>query len=294
MRQLEIYEVDVVGTGPWKQYQRINQRERGKGVRRKVEARPRSRAIWPFFLRTPKKVELSISYQIRCTIPSRRKERFCNIWTSVFAWPDTRSRHGPTKRQTQEFGPLQDALESGCTTCGYAPWILTFLSPHREFHFYPARPGDIWVPFGVQEFLFLQSMPSVVSGQREVHSATSVPQLTGWIRLLLFLEREKGFGKQGGLYEVQTLSTSSFKHPHEKSRGFPGVPDVERSRVFNMTSPALGVGEKQGERNFSAKKKQNMENFPPKNQRPSLQHQACSVPGGIWKNLHQANKDPNC
>ncbi|KAG0729279.1 hypothetical protein GWK47_030680 [Chionoecetes opilio] len=164
-----------------------------------------------------------------------------------------------------------------------------FLSSSSEISLFCQQisSADIGSPPGWEENSFLQSMPSVVSGQREVHSATSSTALQGVIHFFFLWERGKTvLGKHGGPIPKSRCLLHVNIHMH-KHPGLPGVPDAGTFQVVIYDKPPL-VSVNEAKKECSARKKERGKNSP-QIKRPRCAHQTC-VSRWHLDNLSPPNK----
>ncbi|KAG0712986.1 hypothetical protein GWK47_017242 [Chionoecetes opilio] len=235
--------VDVVGTGTWTTVSKNQTRrepggERCRGMVAGQTQVPGQLARFPAVNPTKQGRNSSRSIREDCTLPfPDGKQRLCNIWRSVVcSGTDHSMPPCDTKRQTTRMWSIYKMpLRVECTTC----WtqrdtdVLVILIGKFTFS-QQVSIGDIWVASAVEKnFLSYTSMPFCSTlGQREVHSATSVPQLhRDVVRRTSSLGKGKKvrFGKHGVAYtEVtdafQLIARTSTCTNH---RGLPGVPMLE-------------------------------------------------------------------
>ncbi|KAG0721701.1 hypothetical protein GWK47_045906 [Chionoecetes opilio] len=273
-----------MGQVPGQQYQRINREKRGKGVRRKVAGQTKVPGNWPDFLRDPtNKVELFqfLSEKIVSTTFPDGKQVFATSGASVVCSGTDHSMPpcDHEEADTRIVVHLQDALESGCTTCLVRTVdtdVLVILI--GKYHFLASKypSADIWVAFSSgKNFLSYTSMPSVVlwakrSPQRYQCSTAS----QGVIRLLLSLERgKKSVWEAWGAYtEVTDAFNFIVEHPHAQiTVDCQEFQMLERFTVviYDKTSPLVSVNEARKE--LFCQKNRTMENIPP-TQQALLQH----------------------
>ncbi|KAG0724207.1 hypothetical protein GWK47_005234 [Chionoecetes opilio] len=233
-------DVDVV----WDRYldnsiKESTREKRGKGVRRKVAGQTKVPGNWPDFLRDPtNKVELFqfLSEKIVSTTFPDGKQVFATSGASVVCSGTDHSMPpcDHEEADTRIVVHLQDALESGCTTCLVRTVdtdVLVILI--GKYHFLASKypSADIWVAFGSgKNFLFLHI--NAICSTLGKEKSTALPvfhSFTGCDTTSSFFGKgKKSVWEAWGAYtEVTDAFNFIVEHPHAQNhRGLPGVPDA--------------------------------------------------------------------
>ncbi|KAG0721985.1 hypothetical protein GWK47_045320 [Chionoecetes opilio] len=305
MRQLETsMRVDVV----WDRYldnsiKESTREKRGKGVRRKVAGQTKVPGNWPDFLRDPtNKVELFqfLSEKIVSTTFPDGKQVFATSGASVVCSGTDHSMPpcDHEEADTRIVVHLQDALESGCTTClvrtVYTDVLVILIG---KYHFLASKypSADIWVAFGSgKNFLFLHI--NAICSTLGKEKSTALPvfhSFTGCDTTSSFFGKgKKSVWEAWGAYtEVTDAFNFIVEHPHAQiTVDCQEFQMLERFTVviYDKTSPLVSVNEARKE--LFCQKNRTMENIPP-TQQALLQHTKRAVyQAGIWTTCHQAQQ----